>query len=102
MMTGSSLAVRKELPQARVLRLDRDTSRGKGLIETLAAFRQREADILVGTQMLSKGHDFPGVTLVGILQADHGLGMPDLRAAERTFQLLTQVSGRVTSLRTTK
>lgn len=88
------LAVRKELPQARVLRLDRDTSRGKGLIEVLAAFRQREADVLVGTQMLSKGHDFPGVTLVGILQADHGLGMPDLRAAERTFQLLTQVSGR--------
>lgn len=88
------LAVRKELPQARVLRLDRDTSRGKGLIETLAKFRAREADVLVGTQMLSKGHDFPGVTLVGILQADHGLGMPDLRAAERTFQLLTQVSGR--------
>jgi primosomal protein N' (replication factor Y) len=77
-----------------VLRLDRDTSRGKGLIETLARFRNHEADILVGTQMLSKGHDFPGVTLVGILQADHGLGMPDLRAAERTFQLLTQVSGR--------
>jgi len=88
------LAVRKEIPQARVLRLDRDTSRGKGLLETLAQFRSREADILVGTQMLSKGHDFPGVTLVGILQADHGLGMPDLRAAERTFQLLTQVSGR--------
>lgn len=88
------LAVTKEIPRARVLRLDRDTSRGKGLIETLARFRNREADILVGTQMLSKGHDFPGVTLVGILQADHGLGMPDLRAAERTFQLLTQVSGR--------
>ena len=88
------LAVRKEVPRARVLRLDRDTSRGKGLLETLARFRSREADILVGTQMLSKGHDFPGVTLVGILQADHGLGMPDLRAAERTFQLLTQVSGR--------
>jgi len=88
------LAVSKEIPQARVLRLDRDTSRGKGLLETLARFRNREADILVGTQMLSKGHDFPGVTLVGILQADHGLGMPDLRAAERTFQLLTQVSGR--------
>ena len=88
------LAVTKEIPRARVLRLDRDTSRGKGLIETLGKFRNREADILVGTQMLSKGHDFPGVTLVGILQADHGLGMPDLRAAERTFQLLTQVSGR--------
>ena len=88
------LAVSKEIPRARVLRLDRDTSRGKGLIETLTRFRNHEADILVGTQMLSKGHDFPGVTLVGILQADHGLGMPDLRAAERTFQLLTQVSGR--------
>jgi primosomal protein N' (replication factor Y) len=88
------LAVTKEIPRARVLRLDRDTSRGKGLIDTLTRFRNREADILVGTQMLSKGHDFPGVTLVGILQADHGLGMPDLRAAERTFQLLTQVSGR--------
>ena len=88
------LAVTKEIPRARVLRLDRDTSRGKGLIDTLARFRNREADILVGTQMLSKGHDFPGVTLVGVLQADHGLGMPDLRAAERTFQLLTQVSGR--------
>lgn len=88
------LAVSKEIPKARVLRLDRDTSRGKGLIDTLARFRNHEADIMVGTQMLSKGHDFPGVTLVGILQADHGLGMPDLRAAERTFQLLTQVSGR--------
>jgi primosomal protein N' (replication factor Y) len=88
------LAVTKEIPQARVLRLDRDTSRGKGLLDTLARFRNREADVLVGTQMLSKGHDFPGVTLVGILQADHGLGMPDLRAAERTFQLLTQVAGR--------
>ncbi len=77
-----------------MLRLDRDTSRGKGLLDTLTQFRRREADILVGTQMLSKGHDFPGVTLVGILQADHGLGLPDLRAAERTFQLLTQVSGR--------
>jgi primosomal protein N' (replication factor Y) len=87
------LAVSKEIPQARVLRLDRDTSRGKGLLDTLARFRNREADVLVGTQMLSKGHDFPGVTLVGILQADHGLGMPDLRAAERTFQLLTQVRG---------
>ena len=88
------LAVSKEIPRARVLRLDRDTSRGKGLSETLTRFRNHEADLLVGTQMLSKGHDFPGVTLVGILQADHGLGMPDLRAAERTFQLLTQVSGR--------
>jgi primosomal protein N' (replication factor Y) len=93
--SGSSWRCSKEIPQARVLRLDRDTSRGQGAARHVwPAFRQREADILVGTQMLSKGHDFPGVTLVGILQADHGLGMPDLRAAERTFQLLTQVSGR--------
>lgn len=88
------LALAKDVPGARVLRLDRDTSRGKGLLETLSAFRRREADILVGTQMLSKGHDFPGVTLVGILQGDHGLGLPDIRASERTFQLLTQVAGR--------
>lgn len=88
------VALEGALPGVRVLRLDRDTSRGRGLLTTLAKFRAREADVLVGTQMLSKGHDFPGVTLVGILQADHGLGLPDLRAAERTFQLLTQVSGR--------
>jgi primosomal protein N' (replication factor Y) len=88
------LALGKDVPGARVLRLDRDTSRGKGLLETLAQFRRREADVLVGTQMLSKGHDFPGVTLVGILHGDHGLGLPDIRASERTFQLLTQVAGR--------
>lgn len=88
------LALGKDVPGARVLRLDRDTSRGKGLLEVLAQFRRREADVLVGTQMLSKGHDFPGVTLVGILHGDHGLGLPDIRAAERTFQLLTQVAGR--------
>ncbi|MCA9637557.1 MAG: primosomal protein N', partial [Myxococcales bacterium] len=88
------VALTRELPGLRVLRLDRDTSRGRGLLDTLGRFRNHEADVLVGTQMLSKGHDFPGVTLVGILQADHGLGLPDLRAAERTFQLLTQVAGR--------
>lgn len=88
------LTLPRDVPGARVLRLDRDTSRGKGLLETLAQFRRGEADVLVGTQMLSKGHDFPGVTLVGILQGDHGLGMPDIRASERTFQLLTQVAGR--------
>jgi primosomal protein N' (replication factor Y) len=88
------LALARELPGVSVLRLDRDTARGRQLLHTLARFRDGEADVLVGTQMLSKGHDFPRVTLVGILQADHGLGLPDPRAAERTFQLLTQVSGR--------
>ncbi len=88
------VALSRALEGIRVLRLDRDAARGKRLLDTLAAFRRRDADVLVGTQMLSKGHDFPGVTLVGILQGDHGLAMPDLRASERTFQLLTQVSGR--------
>jgi primosomal protein N' (replication factor Y) (superfamily II helicase) len=88
------LALAKALPGLRVLRLDRDAARGRRLLETLARFRAGHADVLVGTQMLSKGHDFPGVTLVGVLQGDHGLGLPDLRAAERTFQLLTQVAGR--------
>ena len=77
-----------------MLRLDRDATRGRELIDTLAKFRRHEADVLVGTQMLAKGHDFPRVTLVGILQGDHGLGLPDLRAAERNFALLTQVAGR--------
>jgi primosomal protein N' (replication factor Y) len=88
------LAIEKALPGVRVLRLDRDAARGRELLRTLAKFRAHEADVLVGTQMLSKGHDFPGVTLVGILQGDHGLALPDPRAAERTFQLLTQVAGR--------
>lgn len=88
------LALAKALPGLRVLRLDRDAARGRRLLETLANFRAGRADVLVGTQMLSKGHDFPGVTLVGVLQGDHGLGLPDLRAGERTFQLLTQVAGR--------
>jgi primosomal protein N' (replication factor Y) len=87
-------ALVRELAGTRVLRLDRDAVRGRALFDTLAAFRNREADVLVGTQMLAKGHDFPGVTLVGVLQADHGLAMPDIRAAERTFSLLTQVAGR--------
>lgn len=80
--------------QFRVLRLDRDASRGRRLLDTLQRFRDRQADILVGTQMLAKGHDFPGVTLVGIVSADQGLSMPDPRASERCFQLLTQVAGR--------
>jgi len=88
------VALATALPNVRVLRLDRDAARGRQLLNTLARFRRHEADVLVGTQMLSKGHDFPGVTLVGILQGDHGLAMPDPRAAERTFQLLTQVAGR--------
>jgi len=88
------LALERQLAQVRVLRLDRDTTQGRRLLATLARFRAHQADVLVGTQMLAKGHDFPGVTLVGILQADHGLGLPDPRAAERTFQLLTQVAGR--------
>ena len=82
-------------PQARVARLDRDTARSRRHFdEVLARFRAGELDILVGTQMIAKGHDVPGVTLVGVLQADLGLTFPDFRAAERTFQLLTQVAGR--------
>jgi len=88
------LGLAKALPGLRVLRLDRDSAQGRRLLQTLALFRAGKADVLVGTQMLSKGHDFPGVTLVGVLQGDHGLGLPDLRAGERTFQLLTQVAGR--------
>lgn len=87
-------AIEQALAPIRVLRLDRDTSRGKNLNEVLGRFRNREADVLVGTQMLSKGHDFPGVTLVGVLCADQGLGLPDPRASERVFSLLTQVAGR--------
>jgi primosomal protein N' (replication factor Y) len=82
-------------PKARVGRVDRDTVRRRGsLTETLNRFGRGELDILVGTQMIAKGHDFPGVTLVGVISADVGLGLADFRAAERTFQLLTQVSGR--------
>ena len=75
--------------------MDRDTVSGKRHFETiLTGFRERAFDILVGTQMIAKGHDIPNVTLVGVISADIGLGMPDFRAAERTFQLLTQVAGR--------
>jgi primosomal protein N' (replication factor Y) len=82
-------------PGARVARLDRDVARRVGLFrKILADFRQGKIDILVGTQLISKGHDFPGVTLVGVVSADLGLGIPDFRAAERTFQLLTQAAGR--------
>ncbi len=82
-------------PQARIGRLDRDTVRGQEDFErTLAALNRGELDILVGTQMIAKGHDIHGVTLVGVVGADMSLGFPDFRAAERTFQLLTQVAGR--------
>ena len=81
--------------RARVARLDRDTVRGKRDYETiLSGFREGSYDILVGTQMIAKGHDIPNVTLVGVINADLGLGLPDFRAAERTFQLLTQAAGR--------
>jgi primosomal protein N' (replication factor Y) (superfamily II helicase) len=82
-------------PKARIARLDRDAINGKRDYETiLAGFRDGDYDILVGTQMIAKGHDIPNVTLVGIVSADVGLGLPDFRAAERTFQLLTQAGGR--------
>jgi len=81
-------------PQIGIGRLDRDTATGKGLLEVLTDFRDRRTRILIGTQMVAKGHDFPGVTLVGVLQADQGLRFPEFRASERTYQLLTQVAGR--------
>ncbi len=85
----------RAFPRARIARLDRDTVGAKRDYETiLAAFRDGAFDILVGTQMIAKGHDIPNVTLVGIVSADIGLGLPDFRAAERTFQLLTQAAGR--------
>jgi primosomal protein N' (replication factor Y) len=88
-------AVARALPAARVDRLDRDrTSRRGALEKVLGDFESGAIDILVGTQMIAKGHDFPRVTLVGVIDADVGLGLPDFRSAERIFQLLTQVSGR--------
>ena len=82
-------------PSARVARVDRDTIRRRGAISgVLGRFAAGELDVLVGTQMLAKGHDFPRVTLVGVISADVGLGLADFRAGERTFQLLTQVAGR--------
>lgn len=96
--TGTQKVVehlKEVLPQARVLRMDVDTTRKKGAVDKmLTAFGNQEADILLGTQMIAKGLDFPNVTLVGILNADTTLTLPDFRASERTFQLLTQVSGR--------
>jgi primosomal protein N' (replication factor Y) len=82
-------------PTARIAILDRDTASSvQDYVEILRKVREREVDILVGTQMIAKGHDLPGVTFVGIVDSDVGLHIPDFRAAERSFQLLTQVAGR--------
>ena len=87
--------VRKLFPSVRALRMDMDTTRGKDMHEQiLSAFRRGEAQILIGTQMIAKGLDFPNVTLVGVVAADMTLNLPDYRSAERTFQLITQVAGR--------
>ena len=89
------MLVRQRFPQARVMRMDFDTTRTKDAYEKiLHAFANQEADILIGTQMIVKGHDFPNVTLVGVLAADMSLHVPDFHASERTFQLLTQAVGR--------
>ena len=91
----TELVLRASVPEARLLRLDHDTTRTRGShARILSAFAAREADVLVGTQMVAKGHHFPGVALVGVLSADDGLSLPDYRASERAFQLLTQVAGR--------
>ena len=87
--------LKRKFSNLRIARVDRDTtSRRKSFEETLMEFSRGEIDMLVGTQMLAKGHDFPNVTLVGVISVDAGLAMPDFRSAERTFQLLTQVAGR--------
>ncbi len=87
--------LRERFPEARIGRVDRDTVATRGsLTSLLGRFGRHELDLLVGTQMIAKGHDFPRVTLVGVVSADVGLGLPDFRAAERTFQLITQVVGR--------
>ena len=96
--TGTQRVVeelKKLYPQARILRMDNDTTSGKeGHYKILKEFGEKKAVILVGTQMIAKGHDFPAVTLVGILDADMSLHFNDYRSAERTFQLITQVAGR--------
>lgn len=86
--------VQKLWPGARVARLDADSARLSDMRALLSDFAEKKIDILIGTQMVAKGHHFPGLTLVGVLNADDGLGIPDFRAAERTFQLITQVAGR--------
>lgn len=89
------MEVKKILPQARTLRMDADTTRHKGSYESiLSTFKKGDADVMIGTQMIVKGHDFPNVTLVGIIAADLSLASGDYRAGERTFQLITQAAGR--------
>ncbi len=87
--------LKKHFPEAKILRMDTDTTRTKdAILNMLSAFGRGEAQFLVGTQMIAKGHDFPNVTLVGVVAADSALRIPDYRSTERTFQLLTQVAGR--------
>lgn len=87
--------VRGLFPKARVLRIDRESMSGRGTLEeALLSIAKGEADIIVGTQMIAKGHDFPGVTLVGVIDADSAINIPDFRSAERAFQLFTQMAGR--------
>jgi primosomal protein N' (replication factor Y) len=87
-------AIEESFPKARVARLDRDTASGEGVEAVLERLRSGEVDVLVGTQMVTKGHDIAAVTLVGVALADQSLAFPDFRASERTFQLLSQVAGR--------
>jgi primosomal protein N' (replication factor Y) len=88
-------ATRALFPEARVARMDRDTTRRRGdILRLLKGLREKTIDVLIGTQMVTQGHDFPGITLVGIICADLSLSFPDFRAGERTFQLLSQVAGR--------
>ena len=87
--------IKEWIPHAKVIRMDRDTTQNVGASEKiLDAFRSREYNVLIGTQMVAKGHDFPGVQLVGVVGADSGLGIPDFRSTERLFQLLSQTAGR--------
>ena len=87
--------IKNVYPQSRILRMDRDTTSRKGAHSNIIQkFRRKEADILIGTQMISKGHDFPNVTFVGVVSADATLNYPDYKSSEKTFQLITQVSGR--------
>ena len=87
--------LQRKFSSLKIARIDRDTTgRRKSFEEVLMSFSRGEIDMLVGTQMLAKGHDFPNVTLVGVISVDAGLALPDFRSAEKTFQLLTQVAGR--------